>query len=338
MKAIRKTVLIQMVLSLLILSGCSGGEQGKRRARIVESKGLPSELLLVVDKPVWESDVADSIKALVQGPVPGLPQVESYFRVTQILSQYYRQIYTTMHSQLFVHLEQGLKQPMMGVSYDVVARPQIQVTVKAGSLDQLRSFLSTRGEHIRNVIEDAQLDMRQTALKKKYSLKVTQDLEKVLGMNIRVPEQIRATKKRKDFLWAGTNLNEKDQNLVVYTYPWDGEDVLTPWYYAQKRDSVMRENIPGSESDQWMQTTREEGLPVLTSVIRTMNGRKVQEVHGLWEMRNGALGGPFVSLSIIDTTARRVITAEGFVYSPSTNKRELVRELEASLRTLSALQ
>jgi len=334
----KKTALIKFLLCLLILSSCTGGQSGKRRARIVDSKGLPSELLLVVDKSIWESDVADSINALVKGPVPGLPQAESYFRVTQILSQYYKQIYTTMHSQLFFHLEKGLKQPVMGVSYDVVARPQIQVTVKAGSLDQLKSFLSTRGEHIRNVIEDAQLDMRQTALKKKYSLKVTQDLEKVLGMSIRAPEQFRATKKGKDFLWAGTNLNEKDQNLVVYTYPWEGDDVLTPWYFAQKRDSVMRENIPGSEPDQWMQTTREEELPILTSVMRELNGRTVQEVHGLWEMRNGALGGPFVSLSTIDTTARRVITAEGFVYSPSTNKRELVRELEASLRTLSALQ
>ena len=332
----KKSVLFSLFLGLLIVWGCTGEQQEKKRARIVASKGLPSELLLVVDKPVWESDVADSIKALVQGPVPGLPQAESYFRVTQILSQYYKQIYTTMHSQLFIHLEKGLKKPVLGISYDVVARPQIQVTLKAGSLDQLRNFLSTRGEHIRNVIEDAQLNMRQATLQKKYSLRVAKDMEEVLGLTIRAPEQIRATKKGKDFLWAGTNLNEKDQNLVVYTYPWNGEDALTPWYFAEKRDSVMRQNIPGSEPDQWMQTTREEGIPVMTSVIREMGGHVVQEVHGLWEMRNGALGGPFVSLCRIDTLGNRVIAAEGFVYSPSTDKRELVRELEASLRTLSA--
>ena len=332
----KKSILFSLFLSLLILCACTGGEQGKKRARIVASKGLPSELLLVVDKAIWESDLADSIKALVYGPVPGLPQAESFFRVTQILSPYYRQIYTTMHSQLFIHLEKGLKKPVLGISYDVVARPQIQVTLKAGTLDQLRTFLSSRGEHIRNVIEDAQLDMRQSALLKKHSPRVSADLEAVLGMTIKAPEQIRATKKGKDFLWAGTNLNEKDQNIVIYTYAWDGGDALTPWNFAQKRDSVMRQNIPGSEPDQWMQTTREEGIPVMTSVIRKMGGHVVQEVHGLWEMRNGALGGPFVSLCRIDTLGNRVIAAEGFVYSPSTDKRELVRELEASLRTLSA--
>lgn len=147
--------------------------------------------------------------------------------------------------------------------------------------------------------------------------------------------EVRATKKGKDFLWAGTNLNEKDQNLVVYTYPWDGSDVLTADYMAMKRDSVMRANIPGSQPDQWMQTTREQGIPMLTSEVRPIGGRLVQEVHGLWEMRCGALGGPFVSLSRIDTARHRVIVAEGFVYSPGTPKRDLLRELEAALRTLT---
>ena len=88
----KKSILFSLFLSLLILYACTGGEQGKKRARIVASKGLPSELLLVVDKAIWESDLADSIKALVYGPVPGLHQAESFFRFTQILSPYYRQI------------------------------------------------------------------------------------------------------------------------------------------------------------------------------------------------------------------------------------------------------
>ena len=327
-------IIIIGFMAVLLLAGCSSSASDK--PRIVASKGLPSELLLVVDKAVWQSDVADTLQAITQGDVPGLMQHEDYFRVTRIFSPYYVQKYTTMHSQLFITLDENLQKPLLGVSYDVVARPQIQVTVSAPNLDELRRILSTRAAQIRQLISDAQLDMRQSALLKKHSPRVSADLEAVLGMTIKAPEQIRATKKGKDFLWAGTNLNEKDQNLVVYTYPWNGEDALTPWYFAEKRDSVMRQNIPGSEPDQWMQTTREEGIPVMTSVIREMDGHVVQEVHGLWEMRNGALGGPFVSLCRIDTLGNRVIAAEGFVYSPSTDKRELVRELEASLRTLSA--
>ena len=129
-------------------------------------------------------------------------------------------------------------------------------------------------------------------------------------------------------------LNEKDLNVGVYAYPWDGSEIRTPECFVHSRDSVMKANIPGSEPDQWMQTTRIDGRPILTSVLRPMKGSLIQEVHGLWEMRNGALGGPFVSLVRIDTAAAQVLVAEGFVYSPSTDKRELLRTVEASLRTL----
>ncbi len=322
-------------MGIALLMGCNpSGEKNAKKPRIVASKGLPSELLLVVDKAIWSSDVADSLKSLVEGPVPGLPQVESYFRLTQIQSQYYTRIYTTMHSQLFVHLDEKLKQPIIGVSYDVIARPQIQVTVKAQNLNEMRRFLSTHGQQIRQLIADAQIDMRIAQLKKKPNAKVSKELKEVLGLKICAPGQIRATKRGRDFLWAGTNLNEKDQNLVVYAYPWDGRNILGAEYMAWKRDSVMQQNIPGGEPGQWMQTTRENGIPVLTSEVRNIGGKVMQEVHGLWEMRNGGIGGPFVSLTRIDTVNKRVLVAEGFVYSPGTDKRELVRELEAAIRTL----
>lgn len=322
-------------MGIALLMGCNpSGEKNAKKPRIVASKGLPSELLLVVDKAIWSSDVADSLKSLVEGPVPGLPQVESYFRLTQIQSQYYTRIYTTMHSQLFVHLDKNLKQPIIGVSYDVIARPQIQVTVKAQNLNEMRRFLSTHGQQIRQLIADAQIDMRIAQLKKKPNAKVSKELKEVLGLKICAPGQIRATKRGRDFLWAGTNLNEKDQNLVVYAYPWDGRNILGAEYMAWKRDSVMQQNIPGGEPGQWMQTTRENGIPVLTSEVRNIGGKVMQEVHGLWEMRNGGIGGPFVSLTRIDTVNKRVLVAEGFVYSPGTDKRELVRELEAAIRTL----
>lgn len=325
-----------LAIGVALLAGCSPS-QGEKEAqkRIVASKGLPSELLVVVDKGIWTSDVVDSIKALMEGAVPCLPQREDYFRMTHILTKFYKPTYSTMHSQLFLHLEPGLTGPMMGVSYDVIARPQIQVTVKAPDLNAMRRFLSSHGMQIRDLIEDHQLQMRVANLQRKHSQKISADLRQTLGMDIHAPEQIRATKKGKDFLWAGTNLNEKDQNLVIYTYPWDGSDVLTADYMAMKRDSVMRVNIPGSQPDQWMQTTREQGIPMLTSEVRPIGGRMVQEVHGLWEMRCGALGGPFVSLSRIDTARHRVIVAEGFVYSPGTPKRDLLRDLEAALRTLT---
>lgn len=318
-------------LLCLLMVGC---KEEKKAPRIVRSKGLPSELLLVVDKAVWESEAADTLKQVLEGPVPCLPQLEKYFRVTRIFTPYYTQTYTTFHSKIFVSLDPDAAKPVLGISYDVCAKPQVEVAVKAASLKDLAEFIARNGDYIRDVIADAQLEMRIEQLKKKYSKKAYTGLQTVMGRTIFAPEEIRAAKRGERFLWAGSNLNEKDLNVVAYTYPWNGGDVLQPLHFAAVRDSVMQANIPGSQPDQWMETVREEGLPLLTSRLRKLNGSVVQEVRGLWQMRNGALGGPFVSLARIDTAANEVVVTEGFVYSPSTEKRDLLRRVEAAIRTV----
>ena len=316
---------------LCSLVSCTSRDE---KVRIVASKGLPSELLLVVDDNVWKSDIADTLKAITQGPVPGLMQDEPFFKTVRISSRHYTQTYTTFHSKLFVHLQPDLKCAIVGVSRDVVAKPQIEVTVAAPNLNSLRKFLSERALYIRRLIDDAQLEMRAADIRKHYNRDLTRKIASAVGYGLMVPAQIQASKTGKDFAWVGTNLNEKDLNIVLYTLPWNGMDYANEEKFVACRDSVMRENIPGSRSDQWMQTTKIDGSPVLFSCERDLEGEKVFEVRGLWEMRNGALGGPFVSLTRLDSVNNKIVVAEGFVYSPPTDKRDLLRMVEASLRTL----
>ena len=325
---------LKNLLLAVLLVACSG--EGEKKKVLVSSKGLPSELLLVVDKAVWNSDLQDSINGIVKAQVPGLMQVEELFRVTRILSHDYEATHTTFHTKLFVKVDKDLDKPMMGTRRNEYAKPQLELVVAAPTLDELREYLTLNSERIKEILVEAQIEKRVEQLRKKYSKKVDDDRKEVLGMSVRAPENMKATKKGERFLWGGTNLLEKDMNLVVYTYDWHGEELVYTGSYVEIRDSVMKHNIPGSSEGQWMQTVRERenNHPLVECAEREINGRKVMEARGLWEMRNGALGGPFVSISRVDTAAGRVIVGEGFVYSPSTDKRDLVRQMEAVLRTL----
>ena len=51
-------------------------------------------------------------------------------------------------------------------------------------------------------------------------------------------------------------------------------------------------------------------------------------------MKGDFMGGPYVSHTRLDEKNQRIITAEIFVYSPDKMKRNLVRQMEASLYTL----
>lgn len=306
----------------------------KKPEKLPFSKGLPSELLVVADPSVMQSDLRDSIDQVFKGQVPGLNQAEDYFRSSVIAAAGYDRVFTLMHSQVFIRIDKNVKTAAMGVARDVKARPQIQLLITAPNLEEMRSYLYENKERIQRTILDFQLDRMASIQRSKYSKKVSDDLHQVAGYRVCMPEDMRATKKGKHFLWGGTNRNEKDLNFVFYTIPWDGRDITDARVFASIRDSVMKENIPGSRPDQWMTTVWEKENPVILLAQHKVAGRRQTEVRGLWEMRNGALGGPFVSLAYIDTVARKVIVSEGFVYSPRTEKRDLVRTLEAAMRTL----
>ncbi len=326
-----KKVMLLLLSVAMLMASC---DDAKEKKTLMRSKGLPSELLLLVDRDVWLTDVQDTVNAIVEGQVPGLMQAEKMFRVTRVFTRDYTPTYSVFHTILKIYLDKTLKEPITGTARNVNAYPQLEVVVAAPSIDQLRTYLSLNAQRIQDMLADAQIEMRVAALKKKHSKKVQDELQKVLGMKVFAPENLVATKKGTDFFWAGTNTLQKDQNLVVYTYPWQGQDVMDAALFVQKRDSVMKVNIPGERPDQWVQTVHEKEFPLIVSRQREIDGRPVLEVRGLWEMRNGALGGPFVSLARIDTAAAKVVVAEGWVYSPATDKRDLLRQMEASLRTL----
>ena len=65
-----------------------------------------------------------------------------------------------------------------------------------------------------------------------------------------------------------------------------------------------------------------------------VKGEYAQEARGLWEMEGDMMGGPFVSHARVDRANGRVIVVEAFIYSPDKLKRNLMRQMEASLYTL----
>jgi hypothetical protein len=58
-------------------------------------------------------------------------------------------------------------------------------------------------------------------------------------------------------------------------------------------------------------------------------------MRGLWKFNNPVMGGPFVSLSVVDEKKGRMITVDGYVFAPKFDKRNYVMELEAILYSLN---
>jgi len=145
-----------------------------------------------------------------------------------------------------------------------------------------------------------------------------------------IPQELSNYKVGKDFLWASTNRASADMNFVIYSYPYTDRNTFTKEFFVHKRDSVMKANIPGEREGMYMATDS-----MFVDVKNIMvKGEYAQEARGLWEMEGDMMGGPFVSHARVDRANGRVIVAEAFIYSPDKMKRNLMRQMEASLYTL----
>jgi hypothetical protein len=62
------------------------------------------------------------------------------------------------------------------------------------------------------------------------------------------------------------------------------------------------------------------------------------ELRGLWEMTTDMMGGPFVSQAFVNPYTNKVVVVDVFIYAPESNKRNLIRTLEASFYTIRILK
>jgi len=322
-----------LFLLLVVLASCHD-----EPTSLPLAKGTPSELLVVLPSALVDSPVADTLLTLTDCDAPGLGAQEPIFRTMTIGARGYKGMYRLMHSQLLVAIDSAAPTPRLGVAHDVSARGQLQLRVSAATPRQLASYLGEHREHIQQVLLDFQLQRRAQLLAQHHSQPVSEAMRR-MGYQAHLPTELRSTKGGKHFLWASTNRGgDRDVNFVFYTLPWRDIATIDASAFARMRDSVMQANIPGSQPGQWMETQRNPASqPVVWLTRRMLQGQSTLEVRGLWSMHGGFMGGPFVSWVRTDSVRRHLVVSEGFVFSPNSAKRDLLRSVEASLRTVRPL-
>ena len=69
-----------------------------------------------------------------------------------------------------------------------------------------------------------------------------------------------------------------------------------------------------------------------------LNNKRCWETKGTWEIKGDYMSGSFINYAIMDRKKKRFMIIEGFCYAPSTNKRDLMFELESILKSVKFLK
>ena len=77
--------LMSLVLMVLVLGSCKGdGKGGGKSIFTPVSSGRPYEMLVVIDKAMWERPAGRALFNVLDTDVPGLPQPERSFRISNV--------------------------------------------------------------------------------------------------------------------------------------------------------------------------------------------------------------------------------------------------------------
>lgn len=319
---------LSMVWVLTLVTACSGNKKG---VFTPTSSGRAYEILVVVEPGLWERPAGRALFDVLDTDVPGLPQSERSFRMMNTAPAYYDATLKLIRNIIIVDVNPNqYTQPKFKHAKDVYAAPQSILTIQAPDEESFGEFVTENRQVIIDYFTHAEMNRQIAALEGKHSDYVATKVKSKFDCDVWVPGELTSFKEGEDFFWAGTNTATGDRNFVIYSYPYTDKDTFTKEYFVHKRDSVMRVNIPGAREGMYMATD------TLMTDVRPINvqGEYALEARGLWRVEGDFMGGPYVSHARLDRANQRVIVSEIFVYSPDKLKRNLVRQMEASLYTV----
>ncbi len=293
---------------------------------LVSSTGRINHVLIVMNNEDWQGRVGDEIKKIIVEPVIGLPQEENQFSVTQVDPYTFNSLFKRNRNILFVGLDTVQN---FYTNKDIYASPQTTLTILSKDKDELIENIRSHKDDIINIFKKNDLALFQRKITKDFHDPSTIETLNKLGISMKIPFAYKMVDDTGQFLWYRNTFARGLMNIIVYEIP-VFDETYTPESLVSFRDSIGKHFVPGQFDNTYMRT--EPNFTPVTKKV-TIGNIEALESRGLWFVEGDFMGGPYVSYTIEDKENERLIVVEGFSFSPSSKKRDVVFELEAILKT-----
>lgn len=288
----------------------------------------------------------DLVSAVMAAPMPCMPQVEPYFKLTQVAPTAFDDMFKPTRNILFIDIDANrYTQTKAKVSTNYWSKPQAIYRIQTPSQEEFVAYWLAHGTEVREWFVRQEIE-RQTRF---YRASTNKDARTILNRDFHcdmlIPEDfmvimdsVLATPDDADssvrLLWCCNNKSTMRRDIVIYNYPYTNPQTFTADFLNQQRDEVLSRvitaTVPGSHMG-----TEYTVMPPQMREISVQNGQYAAEIRGLWKMLGGeAMGGPYVSHTRLDPVTGRITTAEVFLFAPGQKKRTALRQMEAILYTL----
>ena len=319
---------ILLFLSSLFLFSC----QKEESVVLKNTSSKLNTVSVIIDDQMWNGEIGDSVRNKFASPVIGLPQEEPLFTINQYPVKLMEGFMTDSRNIILI---KKADENHFQIKKDIFAKPQNVFCISGKSTKDILDLIQGKSPEIIQIIKAAEIKESQTL--NGPSLLDTKKLKDRFQIDMDVPSTYSYVLQDANFLWLKKEIVSGNTSLLIYQVPLNSieksENLVAT--IIKKRDSIGRLYIHGKEPNTDM-ITEEAYAPYFFKV--NIDGKVAYEMKGTWVLKNDFMSGPFINYTIIDKENNRALILEGFCYSPSKEKRDLMHELEAIIKSVDILK
>ncbi len=354
-KNIKLNSMLFLAILFFALEGCNQAIQNANKEFMPNAQGSMGEIILVMDSTQWKSQIGSELRQIFHAVVPGLPQDESGFKLhrvnplnlNDVLKQAKNLIFVTVlsdksqESQVLksYFTNESLKRIQnddnlyMFTKKDDFAQGQEVLHLFGKDRQTLIANLQENRDKIRRYFENIEIKRLEASLFQSEMKDLRSELKSKHDFSIRVPYGYELARNGDNFVWIRQLEYPEEKSFFVYYEPYKSPDIFNKDSIAKLRDKITSKLLRDVENqDTYMMLQEEKYMPYVTNEI-SLNGNYAFEMRGLWKLNDISAGGPFVSYTTVDEKLQRLYYIEGYVYRPSNDKRDWMREMDTILRT-----
>lgn len=314
------------VLLSVVLVSCLKKEANLPR----KTSGAINTISVIIEDQLWNGEVGDSIRNKFASPVIGLPEEEPLFTINQFPIQLLEGFATASRAIIIVKKAAENKFEIKKNQY---ASPQNVFHISGKTAVEILQLLEDYSPEIIRHIKQAEILESQRINQK--ALLPAGLFKKQFQLSIQVPSNFEQVMRKPNFVWFKKNSISGSSSLLLYQLPLNTIRTTTiSTAILSMRDSIGK-YIQGTEPQTYM--ISETGYtPYFFK--STLDHRLAYETRGTWQLQNDYMSGPFINYTIVDSINKRLVVLEGFCYSPSKEKRDVMHELDAIMHSVHVLK
>jgi Domain of unknown function (DUF4837) len=299
-------------------------QEKQERHLLKKSSGKLNTISVIIDNQLWFGEVGDALRDKLAAPIPELAQEEPLFNINQYPAKLLEGFMTNGRIIIVVKKEGKSR---FEINKNQYAKPQLVFHISGFTANEILKILDKEAPRIIALIKQMEISecqrLNQTALEK------TKKAESKFSIKIDIPASYNCVLEKPNFIWLKKNIISGSASLLVYQLPLNKfrpnvSEIINI------RDSIGKQYIKGIDQNSYLETDKRYTPFFYTKII---NRYKVFETLGIWRLKNEHISGSFINYMIFDSRNKRTLVLEGFCNSSLNEKRDLMTELEAILKS-----